>query len=456
MPRLVRRQPLIERLKSKLDPYDFLLWLSEELDSTWLEQFEKEWAFPAGIALNLVFAVARANSRGKSRAYDDVFGDDGNGGSLLAWVASFIVLILTALSAVNAVYTFWRKRHYRLFESSVDSVPSTPSASRVRVDSSPIASSPLRFLSTILGAENLQSRLHPDPSRDVWEIAVWDPLPACLRLFCLFSPGHVLIYWLFLPTATADPRPSTTVITSLLVALLLSVQLSMLQTNFSQQAKDSSLIHKEVLHEYDTKYVHPRTQPLYRDVSTQFTEQASYNPTRDEKYNVVETSKPMYVINRGFNPKPNPNYTNAIDPDGKGPQPTPSRPMSPTPHLPPANLFPATPSGMRDIASPLQKSSVMHQPQFRQSVGPGRGDGGSLGIYSHAQSPLRKSASTNFNSRGSYTNDYGRERSPEKRPSSPLKRSSVPAGMTPNNVSTLAAAQRWGHLGPGRRESGRF
>ena len=86
MPRLVRRQPLIERLKSKLDPYDFLLWLSEELDSTWLEQFEKEWAFPAGIALNLVFAVARANSRGKSRAYDDVFGDDGNGGSLLAWV----------------------------------------------------------------------------------------------------------------------------------------------------------------------------------------------------------------------------------------------------------------------------------------------------------------------------------------------------------------------------------
>ena len=360
---------------------------------------------------------------------------------------------------MNGVYTFWRKRHYRLFENSVDNVPSTPSAHRVRVDSSPISSSPLRFLSSILGADDPQSRAHPDPTKDVWEIAVWDPLPLCLRLFCLFSPGHVLVYWLFLPTNTTDPRPSTTIVTSMLVALLLSVQLSLLQSSFSQQTKDAALIHKEVLHEYDTKYVHPRTQPLYRDVSTQFNEQASYNATRDDKYNVVETHRPAFVINRGFQTSPNPNYNKIVDPHNQGPQPTPSRrmSMSPVPSIPPISQALTTPAGGHDLSSPLRQQTTIRQPQFRSSMGPGRGDGGSLGVYSHAQSPLRKAASTHFDvTRSAYSNDYTRERSPEKRPSSPLKRSSVPAGVTPSNVSTMAAAQRWGHLGPARRESGRF
>jgi hypothetical protein len=83
-----------------------------------------------------------------------------------------------------------------------------------------------------------------------------------------------------------------------------------------------------------------------------------------------------------------------------------------------------------------------------------------LGIYTHAHSPLRKSASAHLDYRGQsggHEPDF-RERgqSPAKRPPSPLKRSSVPGGM-----NTFAAAQRWGHLatnfGQGaRRESGRF
>src|SRR5271156_940038 len=147
--------------------------------------------------------------------------------------ASFIVHFLTLSCTLNALYTFRRKRHYRLFETSVDAVPSTPSAHRVRVDSSPVSSSPLQFLSTIIGSEDARSRAHPDPSRDVWELAVWDPVPICLRLFCYFSPGHTLIYWLFLPTLPSDPRPSTTILTAIVVAILLSLQLSLLRSNFS-------------------------------------------------------------------------------------------------------------------------------------------------------------------------------------------------------------------------------
>lgn len=325
----------------------------------------------------------------------------------------------------------------------------------MRVDSSPVSSSPLRFLSNIVGAGSAQSRAHPDPSRDVWEVAVWDPLPVCLRLFCYFSPGHVLIYWLFLPTSKADPRPSTTIVTSMFVAILLSIQLSLLQSNFSQQGKDSALISREVLNEYDTKFVHPRTQALYRDVGTQFTEQASYNSTRDEKYNVVETYRPMVVINRGFKPNPNPNYSDHTDPDSIGHHSNTARTQSSTPSFKSVAL--RTPAQTRDETPPLRPSTAIRQPVFRPTSSSGISDGGSLGVFSHAASPLRKSASSNFDLRGGYSNDYAKERgtlSPAKRPQSPDKRMSVP----PSGVSTLGATQRWGHLQPGagRRESGRY
>ncbi len=279
----------------------------------------------------------------------------------------------------------------------------------------------------------------------------------CLRLFCYFSPGHVLVYWLFLPTSQADPRPSTTIVTSIVVAVLLSVQLSLLQSNFSQQERDSALISREVLHEYDTKYVKPRTQPLYRDVGIQFTEQASYNTTRDEKYNIVDTYTPMMIINRGFKPNPNPNYSDHTDSDGMGHRHNATRATASTPSLKPAAQGLRTPAQMRDGSSPMRLNTAIRQPNFRPTSSIGISDGGSLGVYSHAASPLRKSASSNFDLRGGYSNDYARERaslSPEKRPQSPNKRMSVPA----SGMNTLAATQRWGHLQPGagRRESGRF
>lgn len=74
MPKYVRRQPLAERLKSFLNPYDFLLWLSEEIESNGWDQLEKEWATPIAIALNLIFLIARANAK-PTQVYDDVFGD---------------------------------------------------------------------------------------------------------------------------------------------------------------------------------------------------------------------------------------------------------------------------------------------------------------------------------------------------------------------------------------------
>ncbi len=355
--------------------------------------------------------------------------------------AAFIVHLLSLLSFVNAAYTFYRQRHYRLFESDVDITPSTPSAHRVRVDSSPLSSSPLRFLSTMLAGENAETRSHPDASRDVWEIAVWDPTPISLRMFCLFSPGHILVYWLFLPTRISDPRPSTTIFTTMLLGGLLSAQLLLLQTNFSRQSKDSSIIHKEVMNEYDTKYVHPRTQPLMRDVGTQFSDSGKSMhslPQYEHKDNSVDVYAPTFIINRGFQTRPNPIYVKHVDPEGSTVQRTPSEGSS-SGMVPPFQ----TPAHLRDVSSPLRPQTAIRQPQFRVS---GNGDGGSLGVFSHASSPLRKSASANF---VGLPDQRERSLSPQKREGSPLKRS----GLAP-----MPNGQRFGHLqGPSvRRESGRF
>src|SRR5438034_8510926 len=51
-----------ERIRIFLNPLDFLLWLSEELDTSGWEQLEKEWAISIGVGLNVVFLIARANA----------------------------------------------------------------------------------------------------------------------------------------------------------------------------------------------------------------------------------------------------------------------------------------------------------------------------------------------------------------------------------------------------------
>src|SRR5881398_1537270 len=86
MPRLVRRQPLSERIANFFNPWDFLLWISEEVDSSDWAQLEKDWAQPLGFGLNFIFLIARANSATQtSRADDDIFGDYSSGASVLSW-----------------------------------------------------------------------------------------------------------------------------------------------------------------------------------------------------------------------------------------------------------------------------------------------------------------------------------------------------------------------------------
>jgi hypothetical protein len=95
MPRLVRRKPLLERLKATLNPGDFLLWLSEELET-------RDWdsnvaGTQLGLGLNFIFLLARANS-GSRPPSDDIFRDDSSRGWLSLFVSTVLVLARLALS----------------------------------------------------------------------------------------------------------------------------------------------------------------------------------------------------------------------------------------------------------------------------------------------------------------------------------------------------------------------
>lgn len=346
--------------------------------------------------------------------------------------ASLLVHSLTLLCCLNAFYTFFRKRHYRLFEQPVDLPPNTPSAQRVQVDSSPASGSPIAYVRNAIAQATASSRAYPDPEREVWEVSVWDPKPFHLTFFTLFSPGHVLLYYALLPTAPLDPRPSVTVVMAILFGTVLSLQLRFLKTSFTQQAKDSALIHGEVMNEYDTKFVHPFLTRPVRDVGTQSRE-SSLSP-RGTKTREVDLYTPTTLVNRGFRTNPNPNYASQYDPydlasKKSEPRQSPERQTLPrsttTPSLATpknyvssytqsstAQAIPASTTTSSDYSSPLKPRH--ERPRERDCR---KSDGGSLGVYSHSNSPLRKATS----------NSHLRTEDPRKA-GSPLKRVSTPGG----------------------------
>ncbi|KAH6635567.1 hypothetical protein B0J18DRAFT_448238 [Chaetomium sp. MPI-SDFR-AT-0129] len=418
--RLVRRRPLSERIRTLLNPMDFYLWLSEEIQT--FDWDSKTFGTRFGLAANFVFLIARANAGTTRNAVDYVFGDAPASG-WFTLVANFLQWVLISFSILNAFFTITRTRHYRLFERNVEGDElGTPSAQRVRVDVPPASSTPLRLIREVLMPETAEQRAHPDRTRDVWEVKIWDPYPATLRLFCLFSPGHVLIHMLFLPLPNLDPRPSVTVFKCFLLQIILSVQLLVMHSRFSQQSKDTALIQKEVMHEYDVKYVQPRLHPVVREVSTQ----VSINDGRIDEEE-VRVGTPATLIQRSFQTHPNPSYARYVDPDGDrssnsmSPQIQPSMPVNPfTPLAKPRTSVPPSFAAQvqQQRQSPVRRSlppgaslgvngspstpSSLSRPttvstgtstgtNHNQLSGPGYG--GSLGAYSHMNSPLKKAIS---------------------------------------------------------------
>ena len=262
----------------------------------------------------------------------------------------------------------------------------------------------MRYLQSALASATASSRAHPDAEREVWELSVWDPKPASLTIFTLFSPGHLLLYFSLLPPTTRDPRPSVTVLTAIAFGTLLSLQLGLLRTSFSQQAKDSALVHGEVLNEYDTKFVRPSLNRPVRDVGTQ-TRESAVTP-RGTRTREVDVYTPTTIVNRGFRTNPNPNYAAQYDPDNLS-TPTEMRHPAPASSRGLVTPTPLTNGGVyvngstQSRASTAEFSSPLkpHHERLRERS-PRKGDGGSLGVHSHVASPLRSSARPSVRSEG--------------------------------------------------------
>ncbi|KAL7814228.1 hypothetical protein V8C44DRAFT_39824 [Trichoderma aethiopicum] len=397
MPRLVRRRSLWERITSMLNPMDFLLWLSEELETR--DWDSKLVGTQLGLGMNLAFLVARANSGASSEWSDgDIFGDEANSG-LLSYVTFPIVWGLVLFSFVNAAYAMTRTRKYRLFEANIEQAPSTPSARRVQLQSSPATtSSPLRYLTDRITSDSAESRAHPDKKRDVWELAVWDPLPISLRLVCLFSPGHVLAYLMFLPLEPLDPQPSVTVFNTIVLQVVLSGQMLFLSSRFAQQAKDNAIIQKEVMNEYNTKFVHPRLHPVVRDVGTQV---AAEHSAKGRGF--VEVGAPTTLIRKSYATRATSHADSFATPftsrvSAMRPQSfssTVPRHAEPTPtHLDqPRSTSTFRQNMMADpMSTPTPAPAAATAPVPLSATSANTTNfGGNMGIYSHNKSPLKKS-----------------------------------------------------------------
>jgi hypothetical protein len=270
---------------------------------------------------------------------------------------------------------------------------------------------------------------------------MWDPTPFYLRMFCLFSPLHIIIYWFFLPVDSMDNRPSVTVVKTLLLQVLVSAHLYLLEWSFLGKEKDDKVIQKEVMNEYDTKFVYPMMNTPVRNVATQITTSTSAGTSTEpqtpgqgdapeiiiEDEDVV-TGTPTTVINRGWKINPNPSYARHIAPDNEDDiphrevlVPNPKMPLFATPAQQRAPSFiPSASKSMRPLAftPPTQTAPQPHaardssplrhslQPGYtstatgtstsvsRHSTGPTpTGDGGYLGVQTHSASPLKKATS---------------------------------------------------------------
>jgi hypothetical protein len=387
------------------------------------------------------------------------------------------------MSVLNTFYVFTSTRKYRLFERGLEELPKTPSARRVRVDDSPLAvgASPAKYLTEKLrfGA-SAEARAHPDPTRDVVELSIWNPPALCLRLFTLFSPAHLIVYWSFLPTSPLDSRPSVTILRTLLLAALITAQSFAFESFFTQQVQDKLILSKEVLNEYDTKYVHPSINRPARDVAIQTP------PRKDRQHkemgtdpipqtSEVEVSREYTIINRGFRTNPNPAYASHFDRDNHlGLQDSARSRGANTPafHTPSAygngyaSGYTSTGTGTtyaQDMSSPVRASETMQPPSGFASMPasrpPGRkGDGGSFGVHTSAHSPLKKAAShSSMRLEGPADQLRRREGSPLKRVSLPAAQDAGVSGGTGSGLLDRRLKDIRGEGGGGgRRQSGRF
>jgi hypothetical protein len=262
------------------------------------------------------------------------------------------------------------------------------------------------------------------------------------------------VYLISLPLAPLDPRPSVTVFNALLLQVMLSVQLLLLSSLYTQQSKDQAIVQKEVMHEYDTKFVHPRIHPIVRDVGTQISEDQPMDG------GIVQVGTPTTLIRKSFHARQNPHISGE---DGALVQrnvmsPQMFTPPSATRRIDPFNSVQTSRPSASRKSLPASYSSASMAMGGTPPVPAGNTNfGGNMGVYTHNMSPLKKATSLNDinapeqpsprNSRemASY------EQRQHRRQSSPVKSIDDVASPRPNPFAPVSRPRNQFERFPSRR-----
>lgn len=179
---------------------------------------------------------------------------------------------LILVSVLNAFFVLTRTRKYSLAGRPIENVPDTPSCRKEIYeevveydDDSGVASmtetmqSPAKKVwSYLSGTPTVVDPPSAQPQQtEIWVVDVWNPPLFNLYLFAVFSPLSVLIVW-YGPVCFFN---------YVILIPLLNGGLYSYTTRFLVVQKDKTIVHSEVIAEYDAAVVRPIVSAARRDVS---------------------------------------------------------------------------------------------------------------------------------------------------------------------------------------------
>lgn len=217
---------------------------------------------------------------------------------------------MVILSIANAIWLFSRRRKYTMFlrqdpiqspnaktvvvDSSIDETTSSKTlthrlgskvlyALRTFYHHSLFVASPCRLTLTFRLSSNLlknsifggKSASHPDDMAPrIQELSIWTPPIFSLRFFSIYSPPLALTCQLL---SRNNFLPFTVAASFLLLQTWYVVRI------YSQTMEDRQTLNREVMYEYDTKFVNPRINYSRREVAVQTVESGT-EPFWDESW----------------------------------------------------------------------------------------------------------------------------------------------------------------------------
>lgn len=286
----------------------------------------------------------------------------------------------------------------------------------------------------------------------MWELSIWNPLPINVRLFCLFSPLHVLIYMMNFPLAPLDPRPSVTLFGSGLIQVILSIQMWLTASRYEQQAKDNAIIQKEVFNEYDSKFVQPRVHPTVRDVGTQYT----YMKGHTKPLETWQVGTPTTLVRQSYHSRQQTRAAGSEEPTpirrhvADQQMLTPSNPPKQAEAQPASNYSRPTSSSRKSLPSGYVSSTTSTGSGLPvSSTTSNLNFGGNMGVHSHHNSPLKKAQSLySINGTADQSPRNSREMAAYEQNMYQHRRQSSPVRNTPVKSNYTEANPVPGHARP--------